>query len=610
MNAHYESPLVRQTSPERSPKGPFHRGLASIHDHLVNWKWHFLGISASIAAALGYWGFCLTLHPHTPIEYLRIIYLTAQLFVLESNLGPLEGLVLPLVIAQILAPLIFGFAAWQTAATIFRDQIRLMGLPFWKNHVVIVGLGEKGVRLVKEYRRRGSRVVVIEADDENDDIPVCWAHGATVLVGNAADSALLERVRVHRARVLFIVTGNDGVNVEVAVKAHLLVEKKKPAHTVRCFVHIIDANLCSLLRQHGLVSDNTDRFDAQVINVNDLSARLLLLGHSLDWHSGENDGDAQPHLVILGFGGMGESVALQAAKIGHYAHNKNIRISVLDRNARFKESVFLSRYPQFHNAAPIDFMEMEFGTGECFEALEGFSKEQRVRLSVAICINDNSSALSLVLSLQNRLPGVPLYVRLDAIAGPATLLKETRYKTGTIVPFGMLDTSCLPPIIENDTLDVLARAIHRNFVEQNASSRPADDPAIQSWERLPLTFKESNRSQADHIPVKMRDIGCTVVTADSAGEAITEFTPEELDVLSRMEHARWNAERYLDGWQFGKIKNTSKKENPNLVPWEKLSREIQKYDTDAVRLIPVLVERMGWKVVRERNRQPGAHRAG
>ena len=51
------------------------------------------------------------------------------------------------------------------------------------------------------------------------------------------------------------------------------------------------------------------------------------------------------HLVIVGFGRMGRSLALRAAKMGHFANGKLLRISVIDREADRQREHFLFRYP-------------------------------------------------------------------------------------------------------------------------------------------------------------------------------------------------------------------------------------------------------------------------
>ncbi len=65
-----------------------------------------------------------------------------------------------------------------------------------------------------------------------------------------------------------------------------------------------------------------------------------------------------------------------------------------------------------------------------------------------------------------------------------------------------------------------------------------------------------------------------------------------------MEHERWNAERLHDGWKYGNVKDISKKISPSLVPWDKLTEEVKRYDRDAVQKIPKNLVEIGLEIVK------------
>lgn len=58
--------------------------------------------------------------------------------------------------------------------------------------------------------------------------------------------------------------------------------------------------------------------------------------------------------------------------------------------------------------------------------------------------------------------------------------------------------------------------------------------------------------------------------------------------MAKMEHNRWNAERWLAGWRKGP-KDPGSKLNPNLIEWEKLDPKVQDWDRAFVRDIPKMV---------------------
>ena len=65
-----------------------------------------------------------------------------------------------------------------------------------------------------------------------------------------------------------------------------------------------------------------------------------------------------------------------------------------------------------------------------------------------------------------------------------------------------------------------------------------------------------------------------------------------------MEHDRWMADRFIAGWQPGRERNVQSRISPFLVPWEELGDSIKKYDLEAMKNIPALLEQAGHRVYR------------
>jgi hypothetical protein len=145
----------------------------------------------------------------------------------------------------------------------------------------------------------------------------------------------------------------------------------------------------------------------------------------------------------------------------------------------------------------------------------------------------------------------------------------------------------------------LARAVHAAYRRDQAERKPPDDPAMAEWDRLPEHLRESNRKQVDHILEKLRTIGCTVHESGEDGAPPFRFTDEEVELLSRMEHDRWTAERLVDGWRSGPTRDVVDKVHPDLVSWEELSEEVREWDREPVRRIPELLATVGLEVRRD-----------
>lgn len=155
------------------------------------------------------------------------------------------------------------------------------------------------------------------------------------------------------------------------------------------------------------------------------------------------------------------------------------------------------------------------------------------------------------------------------------------------------------PTWSDAVLESLARSIHEEYVraERGGSHSGARNPATAPWEELPEVLRESSRDQAAHILDKLSVIGCDVRPTGGAVGDQTQLEPDEVEYLAELEHRRWVDERRRNGWATGP-RDPSRKTTPFLVPWEELSEEMRNYDRMFVRLIPDLLIRHGYRIIR------------
>ena len=156
----------------------------------------------------------------------------------------------------------------------------------------------------------------------------------------------------------------------------------------------------------------------------------------------------------------------------------------------------------------------------------------------------------------------------------------------------------------------------------------------RSFKKLEPSLMMSNVRQAKSIPKKLSMIGCEIAhktdeeKADTTDfnekiEKITEkynyseedeiieyndksirilrFSKGDIDDLAIFEHDDWMRERIGTGWKFGHD-DTKNKVNSNLVEWDKLDEDTQDFDRDTIKNIPMLLDKIGLKVIRSRLR--------
>ncbi len=146
-------------------------------------------------------------------------------------------------------------------------------------------------------------------------------------------------------------------------------------------------------------------------------------------------------------------------------------------------------------------------------------------------------------------------------------------------------------------LEKIAQAIHEQFLQDHQGRKPASDPAMQPWERLEDKFASSNRAAAADIPTKLEAIGCNFEAARGILKPFS-FSKNEIELLAKMEHERWNRERTAAGWTLGP-RDPDNKITPYLVAWELLPEEIKEYDREAVRAIPQAMVNAGFKIFKK-----------
>src|ERR1700761_8434833 len=86
-----------------------------------------------------------------------------------------------------------------------------------RDHVVVVGLGSTGIRVVTDLTAAGYDVLVIEQDENNRFLPAAAALDVPVIFGDSTMRQTLESARVDRARGVAVVAGHDMKNIETGI---------------------------------------------------------------------------------------------------------------------------------------------------------------------------------------------------------------------------------------------------------------------------------------------------------------------------------------------------------------------------------------------------------
>ncbi len=168
-----------------------------------------------------------------------------------------------------------------------------------------------------------------------------------------------------------------------------------------------------------------------------------------------------------------------------------------------------------------------------------------------------------------------------ARGGPSALVLPVRFPRGRGAERTLL--------AEEEALDALPRRLHAAYLDRFGHASAA---SAVNWQALPFDYQEDNRSSADHMWTKARDLDLQITERSSPAAAL----PSSIDVepLALAEHRRWMASRALAGWRVGEARADGARVHPSLVPWGNLSEAERVKDRDVVRHIPTALAAGGF----------------
>ncbi len=570
-------------------------------------EWPVVAILSTVSIFFGFFGFFAYRHGQPQYSYLDALYESLQLFSMQVSFDSGKEIPTVLQIARFLSPAMAIYTLSQAFIEIFKKQIELFRLVLSANHVVVCGLGQKGLLLTRDLRKENQPVVIIEQDGNNPYIEFCRELGAIIVIGDATDIVILRKAGVERAKRLIAVCGDDGVNVQVADQAQKILFNVKRNETLICNINIVDKYLKIVLKQKELTTTDSSVFRMEMFNIYDSGARILLKTLETDNNS------KPPHLLVIGLGDMGESIIVNAARkwcLNRRSQAK-LDISVIDSDTARKVEILKMDFPLLKESCIFHTYNYHPDLTEYKAALFPLSvkkiEEQKLELqespitNVYVCHDDTLLGLHDGFRLLQELnhQKVQILIRMNEDSGLANILREmTGSDLANLKAFGLLDQTCKLDLL--DDISRLARVIHEDYYDREIKKgiTAKENPNVVIWGHLNKKIKESNLHQAENIGIKLAAVKYGMEAWNDYGKEKFTFEASELSCMAEMEHIRWYDEKISAGWKYAAKRDDARKLHPDLVQWNQLTPEAQQKDMDAVRLIPHLLARAGLQVYR------------
>jgi len=555
-------------------------------------RWIILAAFGATGVILGFIGWAQRLQVDSVGDVADAGYRTLALLGFAG--APDPPLPWTLGLARFVVPIVAGWSAIVALTVLFRNRFQLMGLPFHGGHVVVVGLGDKGLAFARSSRQKGHRVVAIERDPGAPGIKSAREIGAVVVNGDGRDPEMLGTAGVDRARVLFAVTGDDGVNAEIIVQSRGLAPSGSKMASLR-LAHVQDPGLADLLRLDQLRRSDSSRLSVDYFNVDEHGARGIVARYLKG-----DDGTRRSPLILVGFSTLNQRVLYEAARNWHVAVAQPMPAIVLDETGGADWATFSAAEPALAAAVEPVFVTTRTALRSPRTALDADS-----RPLVVIDLGNDGASIKAAISL-----------RTVGALGRATTVVVTRRSSGlhhvinalhegelaSTYGYALIDNCCNYETANMGLLEIIAQVAHEQYAsERRRQGADESDPALASWHELDESLRESNRDQARHVAIKLTSIGCSIAPCRDWQPPDFTFTEEEVEKLSIMEHGRWRTEREAQGWRPG-ARDVGAKRTPYLVPWADLSEDIRELDREAARNIPHLLFTAGAMI----RRRPGS----
>ena len=540
-------------------------------------------------------------------------------------------------LAVVLAPLCTATVLYRVLEVVLGWRIDLFP-PKDREHILIYGYNEN-VHTLLEGKKENQRIRVVTSRDIADHVRRKFLrrgvsfHMADCL--SCPERELKELFReVELRKIQKVILLEDTSEKNFSLYYMLAAKADKLSETAEIYCSCEDEGIHRML-EDCYEKEAKRKNELVTFNINELQVRDLFRRgplHTYYQNSEKSPGDWRVHLLILGFGGLGQQVLLQAMNLGVASAENEILIDVIDYDIDKKQDIFCSSL----NRSIVNFSENEFSIPS--ENADGGLRVRFHRKDVrgrefqdfleengkadpftyaAICMQDPKVSLHALfeterfLAKQNASGRTPIGIRMDMNAQMTGYLAQDGSRHGNVLVIG--EKTSFELIFDRENNE-MARQYHKTYqsIQIKVTDKESEEAGrkkdrANGWRSLIFFRRDSNRALAYHDSVKQDIIG----RYGQERELLHQYFGREDSLLHRegdtwvfcgteqelakqinsipflrkmamLEHRRWCYFMISKGWgNTTDEKNDYFQENPCIVSWDRLCAlrpEMCKYD--------------------------------
>lgn len=556
------------------------------------------GVAGTIALALGFWGWMIEKPPADVWGVADNLFRTAQLITLQFPTDFRGTVPVPLQIARFAVPIVVVLASFQALVASITRPVRLALLPHTSGHIVVCGSEMLTNAALASLASRGRQIVVVVKKIDATYRDRLEGFGLTIVEADPLQAATIKSLHLSHAAALFLTADDDVANLNIAMLA-LPAAGARPTEFPPLVLAVLidredlavelDTALDGLSRQHGV---RYHRLCPGREGVRFELTRFAPVRLKCDL-------DKPSHVVVVGIASNWQQIAAQIiAATQDHPEKRSVLTFVVDTAEALAVEHWRKTKPALDLVVEIAILTRQVGDLLPSDDTIASWRDSYAPAQLVVVLRDDADAIATTLAL--RRPGNPL----DTAAVPILVhqSKEDRLlsslgeiqvrgrdMTRLVAIGGLIRADSIERVLDRKG-DEMAIALHAHYLDAAKTLGAGSAAAVNAWNDLPENMRDANRAAAEHAPILFAAAGLKITAAGPDSQPVT-LSSDELELLARVEHRRWIADRIDRGWRYDKIRDDQRMLHPSLVPFEALSESDKEKDRNAVRvLLSVLAE--------------------
>lgn len=551
-----------------------------------NHCWQLIFItSAMLAIVFSFWHYFMVLdNPPTLTNIIKATISTAQLFVMGVSVTAQSTMPWQLITAITLAPFSTLGAillTWGSRLARWLSETLLFSLK--PADYIFIGGDESAAGIASRFsssKNNNKSPKIVGLDIKNNH---ALPHAMRVTkskgfmrTGDAFNDQDLEGLLLHKTKNIYITTGNDLQNIEIARRIITLIKQNKINNHINVYTHVRDHH--HIRTKDALLPNiNNEKVDVQFISIKRMAARAIFHKHPPALKANQ-----PPHILIVGSSELAQCLLLHAVQHCVTHEEKNVSITWAGKNVSEKLihlrqqfiglgenniDPILSKILPLANIAALDCDEDELRVIQWNNAQKTQSFDA---VYIACHQDDHTMSASLRVAALREITNIqtPIIACFQQSQGSlsqgvkANEQKELPLKDNQTI-HQLYGINIYNEIIQDDDINypgehkdykaMIIQSVYDETIDlndlQNTSTETDYDQLAKkiknNWEKArKVAFNlESSRLSADHIQVKQAilddlDIRAEEIANDAAAR----------EKLANIEHRRFIAERLIQGW--------------------------------------------------------------